>query len=138
MTTAALAVAQAARHSMAVLIGTWSIMALAFPSSSDAMTRCGWFDNPTPGNATLVDRDGEWIIGWQGGHQAEGPWPRFGSKQWVRTGVGSAGYGCACLKVKADAGTQEVVVILSSRALPLDTCRRDQALKNQEPENPLK
>ncbi|HET7863945.1 MAG TPA: DUF4087 domain-containing protein, partial [Burkholderiaceae bacterium] len=35
--------------------------------------RCGWFDNPTPGNATLVDRDGEWTIGLQGGHQASGP-----------------------------------------------------------------
>jgi hypothetical protein len=30
--------------------------------------RCGWFSNPTPGNAWLKDRDGEWTIGTQGNH----------------------------------------------------------------------
>ena len=35
-------------------------------------TRCGWFSNPTPSNAFLSDRHGEWIIGLQGGHQAKG------------------------------------------------------------------
>lgn len=99
--------------------------------------RCGWFDNPTPGNATLVDRDGEWAIGLQGGHQASGPWPRFATGQWVRTGHGSAGYGCACLKVRADAATQEITAIISARAQPLATCRKDPALKGKEPHHPL-
>ena len=100
--------------------------------------RCGWFDNPTPGNATLVDRDGEWTIGLQGGHQASGPRPRFATAQWVRTGHGSAGYGCACLKVQADTATQEITAIVSARAQPLATCRKDPALKGKEPQNPLK
>ncbi len=34
--------------------------------------RCGWFDNPTPGNFWLVDRDGSWEVGVQGGYQAKG------------------------------------------------------------------
>lgn len=34
--------------------------------------RCGWLDNPTPGNASLYDKDGEWTIAVQGGHQGEG------------------------------------------------------------------
>lgn len=100
--------------------------------------RCGWFDNPSPGNATLTDRDGEWTIGLQGGHQARGTWPRFKADQWVRTGTGSAGYGCTCLKVKALTESQEVTQIVSARALPLSTCRNDRALKGKEPENPLK
>jgi len=129
-------VALGGHRSIVALVATWSVVALA--ASPPGVMRCGWFDNPTPGNATLVDRDGEWTIGLQGGHQAKGSWPSFDSGQWVRTGTGSAGYGCACLKVKANADSQEVSVIVSSRALPLANCRTDPALKGQEPVNPLK
>ena len=34
--------------------------------------RCGWLQNPTPANYWLIDRDGEWTIGAQGGYQAPG------------------------------------------------------------------
>ncbi|MGH9760842.1 MAG: DUF4087 domain-containing protein [Blastocatellia bacterium] len=91
-------------------------------------TRCGWFSNPTPGNASLYDKDGEWIIGVQGGHQAEGDWPTFKSNQWVRTN-GSYGYGCACLRVRVDHDSHEVLEIKSSYARPLSACRKDPALK---------
>lgn len=40
-------------------------------------TRCGWFANPTPANAWLLDRHGQWTIGLQGGYQAEGNWPNY-------------------------------------------------------------
>jgi len=112
--------------------------AAARPAEPSLIKRCGWFDNPSPGNATLTDSDGEWTIGLQGGHQARGTWPRFKADHWVRTGTGSAGYGCTCLKVKAQADSQEVTQIVSSRALPLSTCRHAPALKGKEPENPLK
>ena len=56
----------------------------------------------------------------------------------MRTGGGSAGYGCACLKLVATADTQEVLSIRSARALPLASCRKDKALKGLEPENPLR
>ena len=49
-----------------VSIGT-SVAAL--PTSPELPTRCAWFDNPTPGNATLGDRDEDWIIGMQGALQ---------------------------------------------------------------------
>lgn len=99
----------------------------------DAVLRCGWFDNPSPGNVTLTDRDGEWIIAEQGGHQI--PWtrPRFGPGQWVAAGRGSYGYGCACLKLRADDETREVSRIESARARPLSACRTDAALKGKEP-----
>lgn len=98
-----------------------------------AVLRCGWFDNPSPGNVTLTDRDGEWIIAEQGGHQV--PWtrPRFGAKDWVAAGRGSYGHGCACLKLQADSDSREVSRIESTRARPLSACRTDPALKGKEP-----
>jgi hypothetical protein len=91
-------------------------------------TRCGWFSNPTPGNASLHDRDREWIIGVQGGHQAEGDWPDFDGKQWVETN-GHYGHGCACMRVRVNRETDQVIKIESARARPLSVCRGDRSLK---------
>ena len=91
-------------------------------------TRCGWFSNPTPANASLHDRDDEWIIGVQGGYQAEGDWPEFGPKQWVETNV-HYGYGCACLRLRVNREEHQVIEIKSARARPLSACRRDPKLK---------
>ena len=91
-------------------------------------TRCGWFSNPTPANAWLYDRAGEWTIGVQGGHQAEGDWPDFKSNQWVRTN-GNYGYGCACFQLRVDRQTHNVLEIKSARPRPLSQCRHDPALK---------
>ncbi len=93
--------------------------------------RCGWFVNPTPANAWLTDRDGEWIVGAQGGHQADGNWPDFGKGQWVKTN-GDYGYGCACMKVVANAKTHEVDRILSAKTKPLSACKGDKTLKSPE------
>jgi len=100
----------------------------AAPEPVQAESRCGWFDNPTPANASLHDRDGEWVIGVQGGHQAEGDWPSFGPKQWVETN-GHYGYGCACMRLQVDRETHRVIKIESARARPLSACRRDRALR---------
>lgn len=98
------------------------------PEANQAETRCGWFSNPTPANASLYDRDAEWIIGVQGGRQAEGDWPTFGPGQWVKTNV-NYGYGCACLRVRVNHETHEVTRIERARARPLAVCRRDRSLK---------
>ena len=90
--------------------------------------RCGWFSNPTPSNASLYDRDGEWIISVQGGHQADGDWPDFGPRQWIETNV-HYGYGCACLQLRVNKSTHEVTAIESSKARPLSECRNDRKLK---------
>jgi Protein of unknown function (DUF4087) len=91
-------------------------------------TRCGWFVNPTPSNAWLNDRDGQWIIATQGGRQAEGDWPNFGASRWVETN-GHYGYGCACIKAVVLEKTHEIDRIISSRVRPLSTCRKDRSLK---------
>ena len=97
-------------------------------SSDQFETRCGWFSNPTPANASLHDREAEWIIGVQGGYQAEGDWPDFSSGQWVETN-GHYGYGCACMRVRVDRRTQRVIEIESARVRPLSVCRRDRSLR---------
>jgi hypothetical protein len=90
--------------------------------------RCGWFSNPTPSNASLFDRDGEWIIAVQGGYQAEGDWPDFGPKQWIETNV-HYGYGCACLQLQVNKSTHKVIQIENAKARPLSVCRNDRKLK---------
>ena len=95
---------------------------------SKVETRCGWYSNPTPANVSLLDREAEWIIGVQGGYQAEGDWPDIPPKQWVETNV-HYGYGCACMRLTVNRETSEVIKIVSSSARPLSACRRDKALK---------
>ena len=109
-----------------LLIGATFVSGRA--DSEKSVMRCGWFSNPTPANASLHDRDAEWIIGVQGGHQAEGDWPEFGPKQWIETNV-HYGYGCACLKVRVDPETHRVIEIESATARPLSACRSDRKLK---------
>jgi hypothetical protein len=98
------------------------------PAAEQVERRCGWFSNPTPANASLLDREGEWVIGVQGGHQAKGDWPDFGRRQWVETNV-HYGYGCACLRLRVNRETHEVIEIESARARPLAICRRDRSLR---------
>ena len=90
--------------------------------------RCGWYENPTPGNVTLTDRDGTWLIDMQGGHEAGGPSPQFSDAQWVQTNSGDYGYGCACLNVQTDAALHTVLSISKASARPLALCRRDKSL----------
>jgi hypothetical protein len=108
----------------------FSLGACAAPKSKTAgyETRCGWFSNPTPSNAWLFDRDGEWTVSVQGGFQAEGDWPDFGAGEWVETNV-HYGYGCACLKAAVDRPALKITRIVSARALPLAKCREDPALR---------
>jgi hypothetical protein len=99
----------------------------AAATESNSALRCGWFENPTPGNAWLTDRHGQWLVGLQGGHQAEGDWPQFPETEWVSTN-GSYGYGCACLRVVADAQALTIQRILSAKPRSLQACRDDRAL----------
>ncbi len=123
----------------ALTIGIGAAMASAPKSVPKTALRCGWFDNPTPQNASLIDRDGEWVISVQGGHASTGDWPpKFKPSQWVRTNAGSYGYGCACFNVSVDKEASQITHIASAYARPLSACRNDKALKASEPYNPLK
>lgn len=111
-----------------ILLGAGPLISFGSPNLEKVETRCGWFSNPTPANASLYDSQREWIIGVQGGYQAEGDWPDIPPKQWVETNV-HYGYGCACLRLTVNHETSEVIKIVSASARPLSACRRDKALK---------
>ncbi len=97
-------------------------------SDGKVENRCGWFENPTPANAWLTDKDGEWLVGVQGGYQAEGDWAEFSDDQWVKTN-GYYGYGCTCMQVTVDRKNMQIVKIQSATAKPLSACRNDKALE---------
>lgn len=97
-----------------------------FEEAEASEKRCGWFQNPTPANAWLKDKDGLWVIGIQGGHQAEGDWPDFEDKDWISTN-GAYGYGCACLEVKTDKA-KNVIEIINSQVKPIKVCQKDKSL----------
>jgi hypothetical protein len=113
---------------IALVMAIMGATPLAATDSSVPQYRCGWFENPTPSNAWLVDRDGEWTIGIQGGHQAAGDWPEFTTAQWVSKN-GNYGFGCACLLLVVDPDSRQVLRILRATARPLGACRRDPALR---------
>jgi len=94
-------------------------------------TLCGWYEHPTPQNMWLQDRNGQWIVGTQGGHQIEDDWgfsPKFSDSQWVKTN-GYYGYGCACITGVVNVVTHRFISISSARAQSLSVCRKDRALK---------
>lgn len=97
-------------------------------------TRCGWFSNPSPANMTLIDRDGEWLIGEMGGHQAEGDWdwPKFARGEWKQTN-GNYGYGCACFRLRADASAHRVLFVEKAWKKPLSACESDPTLNTKKP-----
>ncbi|HEV2511647.1 DUF4087 domain-containing protein [Bosea sp. (in: a-proteobacteria)] len=118
-----------AAATVALILGAGSATAQQ-PGSEQ---RCGWLDNPTPGNASLYDKDGEWTIAVQGGHQAEGDWsPPYKPGEWRKSGNASYGYGCACLTVKVDAEEKNILEVVSAKARPLSACRKDKALSAVE------
>ena len=108
-----------------LLLLAWLISAAA-PAAPGSERRCGWLHNPTPANWWLVDRDGEWLLGAQGGYQAPGMdnMPDMTSAGWVETN-GHYGHGCACMDVTVDPRTRRVTRLFSARPVPLRQCRTD-------------
>ena len=122
------------RHASAValLLLVLSLAALAAAGQQRSEQRCGWFSNPTPANAWLIDRDGEWTISVQGDYSAEGDWPNFPDRYWKKTNI-NYGYGCACMRVTTNRAEKQIIVIKSAVAKPLSTCRNDKALRGKRP-----
>jgi uncharacterized protein DUF4087 len=108
--------------------------AIAAANPSAVERRCGWLQNPTPANWWLTDRDGEWLIGAQGGYQAPGmdEMPDMSTAGWVEVN-GHYGYGCACMDVTTDRRERLITRIVSARPVPLRQCRADRRLPQLPP-----
>lgn len=105
--------------------------AQAIGDSPPTEQRCGWFENPTPNNAWLIDRDRTWLIASQSGAApaVEGEWPSgFGKDQWVRSNTGSYGYGCVCMDVVIDPASGWITRIVDSQVQALAVCLEDRSL----------
>ena len=116
----------------AILLSSLCVPALHAVAQQKLEQRCGWFENPTPANAWLIDKDREWLISAQGGYQADGDWPSFPDRYWKKTNI-NYGYGCACMKVRSDKAERRILKILSSTVKPFSVCRMDKTLKGKEP-----
>lgn len=114
------------------VIAGFVLLIAATNSHAQFKLRCGWFENPTPANYSLYDREAEWLFGVQGGYQLEDfEIPVFKKGQWVEGSNGSYGYGCACFEMRVDFETNHVLKIKKSYAKPLSACRKDKALKKK-------
>lgn len=91
--------------------------------------RCGWLQNPTPGNWWLNDSRASWTISAQAGYRAKGidSIPDITLKEFVKTN-GSYGYGCACMDVTTDQKKRRIISIQGFQQLPLKVCQADKSL----------
>lgn len=99
-----------------------------------AENRCGWVQNPTPGNYWLDDRDGSWTILTQGSDlEPDGidNMPDFSAGPFMKTN-GYYGYACACMSVETDAAEMRITEIRSVKQLPLSKCKNDRTLPKPE------
>ena len=112
-------------NKIAILLFSSAAM-LAGATAASAEMRCGWVENPTPGNYYLSDRDGRWEISAQGGYEAEGM-DKIGdlSAGDYRATNGNYGYACGCATVKSDADSQRIVVIDAFMQKTLADCEAD-------------
>jgi hypothetical protein len=97
-------------------------------SFAQAENRCGWVNNPTPGNWWLTDADGQWTMMTQGSYEANGM-DNIGdisAGDYVATN-GNYGYACGCMEVDTD-GQGAITDIYSFRQLPIGKCENDGAL----------
>ena len=97
-------------------------------------TRCGWLQNPTPGNWSLTDADATWILSTQADEPNESlEIPSLNEKKgwFVKTG-GSSGYACVCLSVTVDKQNQRILTASKGKQLPLKKCTTDRSLPKPE------
>ncbi|RUL98064.1 DUF4087 domain-containing protein [Rhizobium chutanense] len=106
------------------------LMMLLAPAAAHAERRCGWLDNPSTANWSLMDAGGGWIIMENGsGYKAEGmdKIPDLTTGEYVYTNA-THGYACACMDVDMD-GEGGISRIHSVRQLRLSRCRSDAAIR---------
>ena len=107
----------------------------AMSATADAAeNRCGWLQNPTPGNWWLEDDGGTWTMMTQGGgEEPEGfdRIPDISVGDYVRTN-GNYGYACACMKVETDDADGSITEILSFKQLALSKCENDENLSDPQ------
>jgi hypothetical protein len=110
------------------------------PIPATAQQRCGWYDNPTPSNFWLTDKEGEWTIGMQGMYQAEGieNMPDMSKRGWVITNGSSYGFGCACMTVDTISNEENnatITHIYKAKPMPIKSCTKKYGVEQRKLKN---
>jgi len=116
--------------SVRLLIASLGLALFTQTAFAKVQTYCGWIDNPSPANLYLSDATTDWIIGEQGGHQAEGDLSFPDSdNEYVKTN-GSYGYFCGCVQAETSVQGEDhfITRIVSSQAQSLTACLGDSKL----------
>ncbi|MGO4871492.1 MAG: DUF4087 domain-containing protein [Roseiarcus sp.] len=107
------------------------VLGAAHAAADASARRCGWLENPTPGNWWLTDQKAEWILATQGAPQpTPDPMdmiPDISVHDYVKTN-GEYGYACACLEGRFDQATKHVLEVTAFKQLPLQVCKTDKNL----------
>lgn len=116
--------------SKAIILAAAVTAVLSGSTAWAAENRCGWIQNPTPGNYWLDDREGSWTIMTQGSDdepKGADNLPDFSAGEFVKTN-GTYGYACTCMSVETDKRTRRITEIVSVKQLPLAKCKNDKTL----------
>jgi hypothetical protein len=134
---AAMGLSAVAMHPMITDAHAKKARASSAPVKTQGKQRCGWFDNPTPSNFWLTDKNGEWTIGTQGMKEADGllDMPDMSTKGWVVTNGSSYGFGCACMNVDTDAETMNITRIYKAQPMPLKSCAKNYGVEKRKLKN---
>jgi hypothetical protein len=119
-------------------------LALALSATTPLLAkenRCGWVQNPTPGNYWLDDGEGSWIMTAQGSDLEPlgmENLPDFTTGDFVETN-GYYGYACACIEVETERSGDfgetflgRISAIYGVQQLPISQCRADKALPSPD------
>ena len=92
--------------------------------------------NPTPGHWWLTDRDGDWVLSYQGQETDVPGMDLIGdisAGDYVATN-GNYGYACGCMKVETDPSSdpKRITLVQSFRQLPIAQCLNDKSLPKPE------
>ncbi|MBW8446225.1 MAG: DUF4087 domain-containing protein [Arenimonas sp.] len=125
------------RHTVLFTLAILALPQWAFAKEN----RCGWIQNPTPGNYWLDDSEGMWVLLTQG-TDAEPlgmeNFPDISTGDYVASN-GNYGYTCGCIQAETernadrqDASAGRITAIYGVKLLPLKQCLADPALPKPE------
>jgi len=111
-----------------LLIGLQSIAAAEY--------RCGWLDNPAPGQYQFTDKQATWTIMQRGGYQLPAVsmrnLPTQQPNEFVRTN-GSYGYSCSCMSVTTDVRSKRITSIVhKGKQVLLKRCLEDKSIADRQ------
>ena len=120
----------------------FTLALLAFPHLASAKeNRCGWIQNPTPGNYWLDDSEGMWVLLTQGSDEEPlgmENFPDISTGDYVASN-GNYGYTCGCIQAETERSTDSqdsaagrITAIYGVKLLPLKKCLADPALPKPE------